>query len=379
LERVDDGSVASTIDTLSSAGLTAGDYHEAEIDWSVDGSFGVTVYDSNDNELGDLGGTDETYENGHPGFKSLDANDTKLFDWYTTSEVSATIRAINGGSEGNVGPNSVTKMPSPPAGVDEVTNLQAIGDSDNQDTAGESLSVGQDEETDGELRDRAKDATTGGGAATHDAIVSALVNGVENVQSVTLYENKTDTDNTGGGGLPPHSFEAVVHGGDDSDVASVIFDNKASTARDYGGANGTSTTVTVTSDVNDDQRDITFSRPAELNVDFTLDLAVNSNYVGDDDIRDDIVRYVGGTLADGSSRVGLDVSENVLIDAIRDRVVGKSDNGVVGFDQSVDSNPIETTPSTSTVGGLEVVDVGANEVAITDATDGSITLNTRQV
>lgn len=377
LERVSGSSVDEVIDTLSSAGLTAGEFHELEWDWNITDNIGVTVYDSDDNELGTLGDSDSEYQSGSPGFKSGDANGTKEFDWYTTSSVSANIRARVGGADGNVGSNSIESLPSPPSGVDRVTNLYPTGTTEYADTNGLEFTIGRERESDSELRNRAQDAVTGGGDATHDAIVAELINNVSGVTSVTVFENKTDNDNTGSGGLPPHSFEAVVFGGDDDDVANSIFDTKAVTARDYGGANGTAVTVSVTSEVSGQTRDITFSRPTQIDIDMTIDVVIDESYIGDDNLRDRIVEYIGGTLSNGSEVVGLGVGEDVRVDVLRDIIVG-DDTGVLGMDQSIDGSPIETTPAYTTVDGLEVVDIGGNEVAQSTAEDASITINTRE-
>jgi len=378
IEYVLNNSVDTVIDTLSSAGITAGEYHEVEIDWNVTGNIGIELFDSSDASLGTAGGVDTTLLNGHTGFKSEDATGTKRIDWYTTSAVSANIRALVGGVDGNVGAESITRLPSPPSGVDTATNLYPTGDTSYSNTQGDEFTVGTNAETDSQLRDRAQDAVAGGGSATHDAIVDRLVNDTPGVTSVTVYENKTNTDSTGSGGLPEYSFEAVVFGGEDDDVAEAIFDEKAVTSRDYGGANGTAVTVTVTADSNGQERDISFSRPAKVDVDLTLDLVVDDAYIGDDALRDEIVSYIGGTLSEGTEVVGLGVGEDVLIDQVRDIVVG-DDTGVIGFDSSVDGTPISTTPSITTVDGLDVVDIGENEVAQSDASDASITLNTREL
>lgn len=376
LEVVTDGSISSTVDTASVT-IDPAVYYEAAIDWNITDNIGITVKDANENELTTLGGIDGTYQSGACGFKSGDATAPKNFDFYTTSARSADIRAVEGGPSGNLGANSLESVPSPPAGVQTVTNPYPTGDSEYEDTEGSQFRIGTAEETDRELRERARDATTGGGSATHDAIVSNIINTVNGARSVTLFENKTDTDNTGSGGLPPHSFEAVVFGGTNADVAEAIFDKKAVTAHDYAGVNGTAVTETVIADTNGQERDITFSRPNAVNIDMTLDLVINDNYIGDNELRDRIVRYIGGTLSNGSETIGLGVSEDVVIDALRDIVIGSDDTGVVAFDNSVDGTPISTTPSTTTVDGIEVIDIGDVEVAQTNAENGSITLNTR--
>jgi uncharacterized phage protein gp47/JayE len=377
LEVVENGSVTTTVDTLS-ATITSSAFHEVEFDWNITNNIGITVFDPNENKLGTLGDADNTYTSGSVGFKSIDANNTKRFDFYTTSETSANIRAKEGGVVGNVGPNSVTVTPSPPNGVQETKNLYPVGDTNYEDTNQEVFAFGNDEESDEELRERAKNAVTDGGDATHDAIVSKLLNDVENVTSVKLYENNTDIDNTQSGGLPAYSFEAVVFGGSDENVAEAIFDKKAVTSRDYGGANGIKVEQTVTSDSNNQTRNIEFTRPSEVQIDITLDLVVDDTYIGNEKLRNEITKYIGGVLSDGSEVIGLDVAENVRLDRIKDVIIGPN-TGVIGLDQSVDGTPVETVPSKTTVDGLEIIEVGENEVAQTDASDSSITINKRTI
>jgi len=374
LEVVTDGSVSSTLDTASVT-INSGVYYEAEVDAQITGDIDVDIKDADGNFLVTLTGSDGTYDSGYLGAKSGDANAEKNVDFYTTSAVSANARAVVGGGDGNVGSTAVTNLVSPIAGINSTRNRYPYGDASYTDLSGDSYRAGNDEESDEELRERARAATTGGGAATHDAITSALINDVQNVTSVSLFENKTDVDNTGSGGLPPHSFEAVVFGGTDSDVAETIFDEKAVTARDYGGANGTLVTETVTSDVTGDTRQISFSRPTQVNVDVTMEIVVTDEYIGDEALRDRVVDYIGGVMSDGSTERGLGVEEDVVLDKVRDVVVG-DDTGVYAFDNSVDGNPLTTTPAATTVSGVEVVDIGATEVAYTDATDGSISITT---
>jgi len=345
-------------------------------EWNIETDHTITVTDTTTgNTVGTLSGSDSSYVAGPVGFK-IDANSTAYFDEFGMRHVGVNIRAVDGGPNGNVGANAITSLPVSIAGISAVTNPFPVGDTDLTNTKAVRFVDGTDAETDAELRSRAKEAVSEGGSATADAIVADLLNNVEGVSSVSLYENKTDTDNTPSG-LPPYSFEAVVYGGDSLDIAESIYENKAVTATDYGGARGTEVTETVVSDVNEQQWDISFTRPTEVPISVTVDIIVDETYAGNTALRDSVVSYVGGINSDGEETLGLGVGDNVRIDELRDRVVDE-ENGVVGFDYSVDGTPLSTTPTKTTIDGLEVIQIGANEVAQADATDGSIVINSRQ-
>lgn len=284
------------------------------------------------------------------------------------TSVSADIQAIEGGVSGNVAAGSIENAPSWPQGVSKVDNAKPIGDPEYTDTDGEELVAGQPEESDAELRERAKEIITGGGSATVDAILGAILNGdnVAAVESVMLFNNRgTSTDEHG---LPPKSFELIVYGGDADAIAETLFENVSVCDRMVNGINGTAVSRTVTSDQNGQEFTILFSRPTEKKVDFDITLVKDESYIGDTEIRDRIVEYVGGTTSTGDIRLGRDIGAEVYIDELTDIIVGE-DTGVIGI------SSLSTTPSTTTDEyGLEVVDVSSTEVARTDATDGSITI-----
>ncbi len=377
LEEVSGGTI-TTLDSTTASVPTA--YVRVDIEWTITGGLTATVVDESTDPsttLGEVATTNNfTYLSGPIGFKSSDANGVKQFDYASMRDTSSNIRAIASGTVGNVGTNSITSLPSSIAGVQSTTNQYPTGDTSYINTDGIRFVSGTDAETDTELRERAKQSVSAGGAGTADALLGELVNNVDGVTSVSIYENKTDSDNTGSGGLPPFSFEAVVYGGDELDIAEAIYDTKAVTATDYSGVHGTSVSRTVVSQVNEQEFDIEFSRPFKLDVDVTADLIVDDTYVGDADIKNAIVQYIGGNTSDGSDVTGVGVGENVRIDALRDVIVDRN-FGVVGLDYSIDGDPLSTTPSKTTVDGLEVIQVNENEVALTDATDGSLTINTR--
>lgn len=64
------------------------------------------------------------------------------------------------------------------------------------------------------------------------SIVAELLNNVAGVESASGYEN--DTEITDSRGLPPHSIEIVVEGGDDSKIAQAILRRKAGGIQTYG-------------------------------------------------------------------------------------------------------------------------------------------------
>lgn len=91
---------------------------------------------------------------------------------------------------------------------------------------------GRQSETDAELRQSyiAKSALRSN--TMIGSIVAELLNNVENVESASGYEN--DTDIADARGLPPHSIEIVVEGGDDSEIAQAILRRKAGGIQTYG-------------------------------------------------------------------------------------------------------------------------------------------------
>lgn len=54
-----------------------------------------------------------------------------------------------------------------------------------------------------------------------DSIRAALLQNVDGIMEAKVFEN--DTDDVDDYGLPPHSIEAVVYGGLDSDIAQIIY------------------------------------------------------------------------------------------------------------------------------------------------------------
>ena len=124
-------------------------------------------------------------------------------------------------------------------GWDEVLNLVA-GD------------TGRFVETDEQLRIRHAQTVRVVGAATVPAIRARLLQDVDSVTSVAVYENRSHLFD---GLMPPHSFETVILGGANQSIANKIFEVKPAGIETYG-----NTAVQVL-DENNDLQIIKFSRP----------------------------------------------------------------------------------------------------------------------
>lgn len=329
------------------------------------------LYDGN-TLVDEIQTTDEdTLDGGGFGFTTLTTNDHTYWDHSGERAVHADARAIDGGERGNIGADVLTVLPSVPSGVSSATNPWAMGDTDRQLTDLTAFVAGRPRETDAQLRERARRSEGALGKATAPAIIAAASE-LPQARSITVFENKTDS--TDADGRPPHSFELVYHGNDGSQtIADMLHDTKAVTAHDVGGYAGTEITETVEAS-NGQMFTMHWSEPTALDVDMTIDVVVNDEFIGEDPLRDVIVDYIGGTRSDGTSEIGTGTGEDVYIDQLEDAVVGPVETGVIGISSQ------SYTPSTTTDGdGLDVVAVGDNEVAQTNAEDGSITLNVTRV
>lgn len=175
---------------------------------------------------------------------------------------------------------TITQIDTPITGWDSVTNnANAV--------------LGTDEETDVELRARREQSVARDAQAIIDAIF-AEVKAVTGVTQVVVLENDTDVG-PDPNGLPAHSINAIVVGGDDQDIGEAIFLKKTLGATAFG-----NTSVQV----EDDQgipRDIAFSRPTEIPIYVAVTITTFDDYPvdGDDQIKQAIVDYANGDLIAG--------------------------------------------------------------------------------
>ncbi len=116
--------------------------------------------------------------------------------------VDVRVEAVEAGPDGNVNAETLVVMPTPPAGIDRVTNPTPT-------------TAGHDSEPDDQLRERAKHALERSGNATLNAIRFAVL-GVEGVQGTTVLDHSTDP------GVPLGEVRVRHAGGDPAEIERVV-------------------------------------------------------------------------------------------------------------------------------------------------------------
>lgn len=374
LLTVEGGSVSNSKTVVES--ITTGVRSHAEIEWSIYGDNALKVFETEQKDtLVASVFLDQAplWSDGNVGIRSKDATATTKVDEFTATEVTVNVRSLDEGRDTNLGADSIQVIATDIAGVESVTNEVATGDPDFQNTDLSPFTPGENREEDEELRQRAFDNSNIGGAATLNA-VGTKVKQVDGFQSLTHYQNKEDGTVDG---MPPHSFEFVIYGGTDKAVAEALFDSSSIDSQDVGGVHGTAASYDVYSDVSEEYETMNWSRPNVLDLDIDLTLIVDDTYVGDQEIKNAVVRYIGGTNYDGEFVSGLDVSEDLYVSILRNRVVDPEETGVWEVDSvTVDKTGGGGDDTTTTANGADVLEVAKSEIAETDATDGSITITT---
>ena len=182
-------------------------------------------------------------------------NSMLLTDNLTTESVTAIISfASEEPGEVSLPNGAITKIVTAPTGFLSCTNLCGY-------VAGRLL------ETDVELRQSYVDKIFSRSSRMTDSIRSAILANCAGVTAAQVYENRTnETDSEG---RPPHSVEAVVDGGSNSDIAEQILATVSAGITTYG-----SVSVDVPGE-DDDMIEVCFNRPTYIYCWFKVTLTIS--------------------------------------------------------------------------------------------------------
>lgn len=195
---------------------------------------------------------------------SLVRQSSTLVEWETLTEVTIPANDVitvdvrcmlYGAYTASIG--SIDTIVNPIAGWDDVNNLA-------------SEIIGSEEETDTEYRLRREQSLVIAQGGTCEAVKNRLLNEVDGVTYVSFLENRTD--DTDINGLPPHSFEMIVEGGTDQDIADMILLAGGDGIETYGDVTETS------NDSNGNPFTVKFSRITQVPIYLIVDLTTDANY-----------------------------------------------------------------------------------------------------
>lgn len=195
--------------------------------------------------------------------------------------------------------------------------------------------LGTNLETDAEAKQRREESLAFPGHSTIPAIVADLLQ-IDGVEAVRGFENTTFIVDTRG--RPPKSFEMVVLGGDDVEVAQAILDAKPAGIETYGDE------VENLLDSQGFSKEVRFSRPDAIPIYIVLDLQVNSAYPpnGDDLVKEALVAF-GNDLT-----IGEDIIVVPKLLCALDNIPGIEDIGITDAIVRIGTAPLPT-PGTQAV------------------------------
>lgn len=206
--------------------------------------------------------------------------------------------------------------------------------------------VGSDVESDNAYRLRMAQELQIAGAGTLEAIRAKLLQ-VAGVTAVLVFENVTDI--VDGQGRPPHSFEAVVEGGDEATIAEEIWLTKPAGIETYG-----NTTTTIV-DSQGQTHTINFSRPTVVPVYIIANLTVDDTYPanGDTTVQTLLAQY-GNSLGIGVELIVVPklISQLAQVQGIQDAVL------LVG------TSPGPTLPDNITPTAYEVLSFDTSRITV---------------
>lgn len=170
--------------------------------------------------------------------------------------------------------------------------------------------TGTNTETDDQLRLRRSNSIIQG-SGTDEAIRSAIANNIDGVTSVAVTSNRTDSVDSES--RPAHSFEAVVEGGDDDEVANEIWRVQPSGIQSYG-----NTTIDV-EDSQGETQTINFSRPENVYIYLKVKRSLYSEETyptnGDELIKENIVNW-------SLLRNNINIGTNVILQRLGTPIYG---------------------------------------------------------
>ncbi len=200
--------------------------------------------------------------------------------------------------------------------------------------------LGQEQESDASFKQKFYDSGLFNGMSLTQDYENALMN-VANVQSCYVRDNgKNVSEVYDTVTINPHSVYACVDGGNDEDVAQALFNRKS-------GGSGWSgnTTVTITDETWGDTYEVTFDRPAEIQIytNITVDVGTSTTPTPELSVQEAVNNYINGLKVGGDVlpfEVATAVTNNVSGVKVTNVQVGTSSGSLATSDITIHINQV---------------------------------------
>ncbi len=270
----------------------------------------------------------------------------------SAGSVDLEVKCTTAGIAGNVESGTITTIVESLAGLTSVTNAS-------------SATGGTEIESDVAYRRRALSSLATAGTATYDALYASLL-GTEGISAVTVrYNNTLVTD---GNGIPGKSINAVVLPSSapisttaKNAVAQTLHENVALGINCYGSETGSATAVDGSSIGYD--FDVATATDIYANITITKNSSFESD--GETQIKDALIRYVGGTDSEGTYNTGLSMGETVIFLKMVAEVMNITGVDDVTLTISDDNSTFVST--NITIDTLKFATISATNITITEA------------
>jgi uncharacterized phage protein gp47/JayE len=247
------------------------------------------------------------------------------------------------GSVGNVEPNTISIMSEPSVDITFVTNLS-------------SATGGRESETDNEFKERLLKSGASNGSATVNSILAEVLD-VSGVRAANVSVNNTNATLNG---LPPKSFQVYALGGNGQEIAEAIFNKAAGGIEPFG-----NTSFTV-KDIGGNNHTVKYTPATILNIFSNITVKTNNTFEsnGVDQIKDAVIKFIGGITSDGILQSGLKMGDDVIYSKVLSVVMG-----ITGVEDAT-----VTIGESAGVQGSSNIVVDPNEAAQTDTAKINVTV-----
>lgn len=207
--------------------------------------------------------------------------------------------SVEPGIIGNVGVGMITVQSEPSSDIFTVTNeIKAEG--------------GRDKETNEEFRARMLNSGASIGSGTVNAIYADILN-LPGVRAANIIVNNT---NAAVNGQPAHSNQLFTLGGDPQAIADTLMEH-------FTGIQFFGTTTKTVYDIGGNAHVMGFTLAVSVSIYTTITLTTDNTFESDGvtQVKNAIVKLIGGTATDGTVYAGLSMGDDVIYSRILSTVI----------------------------------------------------------